>query len=106
MRVLVEMLIGLRYKLRMFGVPLDRPCNVFCDNEAVTKSTMRAGSTLKKKHISIAYHQAREAVAGGIMLVFYEKTRSNHADLFTKVLNHMDRTRLMKYICGKASIPG
>ena len=49
MRVLVEMLIGLRYKLRMFGIPLDGPCNVFCDNEAVTKSTMRAESTLKKK---------------------------------------------------------
>jgi len=105
MRVLVEMLIGLRYKLRMFGIPLDGPCNVFCDNEAVTKSTMRAESTLKKKHISIAYHQAREAVAGGIMLVFYERTKSNHADLFTKVLNHIDRKRLMGYICGKSDIP-
>ena len=29
MRVLVEILIGLRYKLRMFDVPLDGPCNVF-----------------------------------------------------------------------------
>ena len=72
MRVLVEMLIGLRYKLRMFGVPLDGPCNVFCDNEAVTKSSMNAETTLKKKHISISYHQAREAVAGGILLIFYE----------------------------------
>ena len=78
----------------------------FCDNEAVTKSTMRAESTLKKKHIYIAYHQAREAVAGGIMLVYYEKTSSNHADLFTKVLNHIDRRRLMSYICGKAGAPG
>ena len=100
------MLIGLRYKLRMFGVPLDGPCNVFCDNGAVTKSSMNAETTLKKKHISISYHQAREAVAGGILLIFYEKTRSNHADLFTKVLNHIDRKRLMGYICGKSSIPG
>ena len=78
----------------------------FCDNEAVTKCTMRAESTFKKKHISIAYHQSQEATAGTIMLVFYEKTRSKHANLFTKVLNHFDRKRLTGYICGKGTIPG
>ena len=104
MRVFVEIIIGLRYKLRIFGVPLDGPCNIFCDNKDVTKRTMCAESTLKKKHISIAYHQARETVAGAIMLVFYEKTRSNHADLFTKLLNHIDRKRLMGYICGKGTL--
>ena len=35
LRIAVEILIGLRYKLRMFGIPLDGPCNVFCDNETV-----------------------------------------------------------------------
>ena len=103
MRILVEMLIGLRYKLRMFGIPIDGPCNVFCDNEAVSKSSMLAENTLKKKHLSIAFHQSREAVAAGVMLVFYEKTKSNHADLFTKVLNAIDRKRIMAYICGKAT---
>ena len=103
MRVLVEMLIALRYKLRMFGVPIDGPCNVFCDNQSVTNSSMRAESTLKKKHLSISYHQAREAVACGVMLVFYEHSKSNHADLFTKVLNHLDRRRIMGYICGKTT---
>ena len=97
------MLIALRYKLRMFGVPIDGPCNVFCDNQSVTNSSMRAESTLKKKHLSIAYHQAREAVACGVMLVFYEHSKSNHADLFTKVLNHIDRKRITNYICGKTS---
>ena len=103
MRILVEMLIALRYKLRMFGVRIDGPCNVFCDNESVTKSTMRAESTLKKKHLSIAYHQSREAVACGVMLVFHKRSPSNHADLFTKVLNHIDRKRIMNYICGKTT---
>ena len=40
MRVLVEMLIALRYKLHMFGVPIDGPCNVFCGNQSVTNSSM------------------------------------------------------------------
>ena len=101
MRSLVELLIGLRYKLRMFGVPIDGPCNVFCDNEAVTKSSMNPEATLKRKHISIAFHQSREAVAAGVMLVFYETTKSNHADLFTKILPQVTRSRLMGYICGR-----
>ena len=72
MRTLVENLIGLRYKLCMFGVPLEGPCNVFCDTEPVTNASMCADVTLKRKHIAISYHQSREAVAAGIMLVFYE----------------------------------
>ena len=56
----------------------------------------------KSKHISIAFHQAREAVAAGIALIFYETSRTNHADLFTKVMNHIDKKRLMGYICGKS----
>jgi hypothetical protein len=31
----VELTEALRYKLRMFGVPIDGPTNVFCDNEAI-----------------------------------------------------------------------
>ena len=64
------------------------------------KSTMMAESTLKKKHLSIAYHKSREAVAAGVMIVFYDKTGSNHADIFTKVLASIDRQRLMGYISG------
>ena len=54
----------------MFDIPIDGPCNIFCDNEAVTKSSMNPESTLNKKNISIAFHQAREAVAAGIALIF------------------------------------
>ena len=101
MRILIEILEGLRYKLRMFGVPLDGPCNVFCDNQAVITSTMNAECTLKKKNLSIAYHKAREAVAADVILVFYERSGSNLADLLTKILSAPDRKRIMSYICGK-----
>ena len=86
----------------MFGIHLDGPCNVFYDNIYVTKSSMRTESTLKKKHPSISYHQSRETVACGIMLVFFESSPRNHSDLFTKVLNHINRKRLMEYMCGKS----
>ena len=101
MRTLVETIIGLRYKLRMFGVPLDGPCNVFCDNEPVTNASMSANATLKCKHISISYHQAREAVAAGVMLVFYKQSSTNHSGLFTKSLTKANCRELMGLICGK-----
>lgn len=41
MRIMVDMIEALRYKLRMFGIPLDGPANTFCDNQSViTNSTI------------------------------------------------------------------
>ena len=100
-RILVGMFIALRYKLRLFSVTIDGPCNVFCDNDAVARIAMRAETTLKKKHLSISFHKSREAVTCGIMLVFFERYGSNLSDLFTKVLASIDRKHIMSYICGK-----
>jgi len=86
LKVCTEMIEGLRYKLRMFGIPIDGPTNVFCDNQAVVKNTTVPESMLKKKHNSIAYHRVREAVAAGTMRIAYENTKTNLADLFTKLL--------------------
>ena len=33
LRIAIEMIQGLRYKLRMFGVPIDGPANIFCDKD-------------------------------------------------------------------------
>ena len=57
MRVASELIISLRYTLRMFGIPVEGPCNVFCDNETVYKNTSFAESTIKKKHNSICFHR-------------------------------------------------
>ena len=45
-----EMVIALRYKLRMIGIPIEGPTNTFCDNEAVYKNATHSDSTLKKKY--------------------------------------------------------
>ena len=49
--IISEKIIDLRYKLRMFGIPIDGYANVFCDNEAIYKSTSFAHSTLKRSII-------------------------------------------------------
>ncbi|KAI2501495.1 Reverse transcriptase (RNA-dependent DNA polymerase) [Fragilaria crotonensis] len=40
MRIAIEMIEGLRYKLRMMGVGIEGPCNVFCDNNAVVLNSV------------------------------------------------------------------
>jgi hypothetical protein len=70
----------------MFGIPIEGPANVFCDNEAVTKNVTIPESTLKKKHNSIAYHRTREAVAAETIRVTKEDGTTNLADVLTKLL--------------------
>jgi hypothetical protein len=86
MKTAVEQIEGLRYKLRMMGIEVDGPTNVFCDNESVVMNTTRPESTLKKKHNAIAYHRTREAQAAGIIRIAKEDGETNLADLFTKLV--------------------
>ena len=95
MRMAVEHIEALRYKLHMFGIPIEGLTNVFCDNEAVFKNTTIPESTLKKKHNSICYHCCREAVEARVMRVAKEGMLTNLADLFTKSLMQSVREGLL-----------
>jgi hypothetical protein len=86
MKIVVETIEGLRYKLRMFGVPIQGPTPVFCDNESVVHQLTNPESTLKKKHNFIAFHKTRESVAAELIEVHKVKSESNTADLLTKTL--------------------
>jgi hypothetical protein len=97
MRIAVELTEALRYKLRMFGIPILGPTNVYCDNEAVTKNAIYPESTLKKKHNSIAYHRTREAVAAGTIRVTKEDGKTNLADVLTKPLPQVTK----EFLCNK-----
>jgi hypothetical protein len=98
MRIAKEQIVALRYKLRMFGVPIVGPANVYCDNQGVVKNTSIPESTLAKKHNSINYHVIREAAAMGIIRVIKEPTETNLADLFTKCLPRSKRDSLLSNI--------
>ena len=98
LRNATELIRSLRYKLRSFGVPIDGEANIFCDNDAVVKTTSSADATLKKKHCSVSYHRIRESVSAGIIIILYESTSTNLADLLTKSLNCVTRRELMSGI--------
>jgi hypothetical protein len=86
MRIAVEQIEGLRYKLRMMGVPIEGAANVFCDNQSVFKNCSFPESTLKKKHNAIAYHRVREAQASRTIRVAWESGITNLSDILTKLL--------------------
>jgi hypothetical protein len=86
MRQATDMIEGLRYKLRMFGIPIDGPANVLSDNQAVILNSTVPSSTLRRKHNAICYHRVREAVAAGILRIAKVDTKQNLADMFTKPL--------------------
>jgi hypothetical protein len=95
MRIAVEMIEGLRYKLRMMGIPLDGPASVFCDNNSVVINASTPESQLKKKHNAIAYHRVREACAAKTIRIAKEGTATNLSDLFTKMLPQPRRKKLL-----------
>ena len=56
----------LRFKLRMFGIPLDESfpeTHIMSNNQAVVRNSSEVQSTLNKKHSAIAHHFTRWCVA-------------------------------------------
>ena len=86
MKQATEYVRGLRYKLRMMGVPVDEPAFVYGDNQSVLANTTMPESTLKKKAQSVAYHFVREGCARDEWRTAYINTHDNVADLMTKPL--------------------
>jgi hypothetical protein len=97
LRIAAEMNDALRYKLRMFGIPIDGPSNTFSDNESVVINATRPESVLKKKH---NYQKVRECVASESMRIKHERGIANLADVLTKWLpafKHMSCCKCMMW---------
>jgi len=86
MKQCTEYIRGLRYKLRMMGIPVNGPSYIYGDNKSVLWNTTIPDSTLKKKSQSIAYHFVREGSARDEWRTAYVNTHENPADLLTKAL--------------------
>ena len=95
LRIAVEQIEALRYKLRMFGVPIDGPGDVYCDNQSVVESSSLPQRTLQKKHNAICFHKVRESAAMGTIRVAKVEGTENLADLFTKVLPTITRKKYL-----------
>ena len=100
MKTAVELVEGLRYKLRMMGIPLEGTTRVYADNMSVVHNCSKPESQLKKKSNSIAYHYVRERCAGPrpVCSISYIPTQDNLADMFTKSQPGEVRKRLAERV--------
>ena len=99
MKSCCEYVRGLRYKLRMMGIPVEGPTYIFGDNQSVLSNTSKPHSSLKKKSSSIAFHFTREGVAKDEWRTTYLNTSLNPADMFTKSLPGGEkRARFTSYV--------
>jgi hypothetical protein len=51
-----DLIVAMLYKLRMFGIPINGPALVYCDNQSVVKNVTIPESIWSKKHNAINYH--------------------------------------------------
>ena len=86
MKQAMEVSRGLRYKLRMMGVPIEGPTHMYGDNMSAIHNTQCPKSQLNKKSYSICYPAVREVVAMGELLTGHIRTDENPADILTKVV--------------------
>ena len=91
MKQVTEYLRGLRYKLRIFGIPVDEPAYVYDDNQSVLCNMLLPESTLKKKCLAITFHFVRGGCVRNEWRTTYINTHFNLTDLMTKPLAGVKR---------------
>ena len=87
MKTGLEVVQGIRHKLRMMGIPVNTPTCIYGDNMSVIHNTSKPESTLRKKANSVCHHYAREAVAADECRTGHISTHENCADIATKPLS-------------------
>ena len=94
-----EYLRGLRFKLKMMGIPCAMPSFIFGDNKSVLINSTVPHSALKKKSCAISYHFIRDGVSKDEWRIAYVPSDQNRADILSKpIAGGMKRERLTSMI--------
>jgi hypothetical protein len=94
-RIAIDLVIEMRYKLRLLGVRLEDQTVMLGDNMSVVLNTTIPSSNLKKKHLACSYHRVREAIAGKFVKFGHVRSEDNLADINTKPLGTLAFHRLI-----------
>ena len=92
----MEMNEGLRYKLRMMGIPAAGPPSALRGSKAAAGSSALPEPQLKKKHLGMRCHYVRESCAKLAARVAFEGSHSSLAGMRAKVLGKAKRKELRK----------
>jgi hypothetical protein len=79
-------LIALVNCLQELNLPVTLPANGFTDNDACRIAINQVATSLRMRHLRVAYHFVKEAVNSGHLKIFRIDSGDNPADLNTKSL--------------------
>ena len=95
-RLAVDKAVAARADLRALGMKVSKPAVILCDSQSVVANMQLPSSSLKKKHLSVAFHRGREAQAMNITRTGKVDSEWNISDLGTKPKGPQDCYRLLK----------
>jgi hypothetical protein len=81
--IATNMIIEMRYVLRMVRIAINGPSLLLDNNNSVVLNTSVPLSVLKKKHHACTYIWVSEAIAGGIMQFVHIMGSTNYADVLS-----------------------
>ena len=84
----VDQIIDLRLSLRYLGVQVKGPSYLFGDNQKVVETASVPYSKIHKRHVALAYHRTRWAIAAKIVKYFHVRGNTNPADILSKHWDH------------------
>jgi hypothetical protein len=100
----VKECMWLRDLLSEFGVPIDGPTPVYCDNEAAVRISRDPVCHSRTKHVSTSFWFVREQQQTGIVKVTPIPTKAQLADHLTKSLNRPQFESVVQ-MSGQAIVP-
>ena len=80
----IDQIIDLRLTLRYLGVPICKKSYLFGDNRSVIDSSTFPTSSLKKRHLALAYCRVRDAIASTVIAFHWICGSKNPADILSK----------------------
>ena len=90
MRIVIEHLLGILYKLIIMGMEVEKCSTLLGGNNSVILNKQFPSSALKKNHNLVAFHKTREAVAALFVQTGHIKGNQNTCDILTKSLSPID----------------
>ena len=96
LRIVRDMIVEIKIKLKIFGITLSGPANLFYDNNGVVNNTSIPGSTPYKNHNAIKHHCVHESDAVDVILHAGEEyTATNLSNPLTKLLPYSRKQELL-----------
>ena len=90
MKIAIEHLLGIRYKLQMMCMEVETCFTLFGDKNAVITNTQLPSSTLNKEHNLAAFRKSHEAVAAECVKTGHIDSNKNDCDILKESIGPID----------------